>query len=559
MRFICQDSRTRIAAGHVLAVTVAAAIAVLLFLYRFNALGGSLGGFENDEFAHLMRTEMILRGQQPLRDFVDFELRGAWPSLSYQIPAWAQQIWGRNLLAEAYLAVGSLAVCTGAAFLLARHVSRQWVVALAAAAAVFVSGPKPYNYSKVLVLTLAVASMIPLAANPSMMRLAVVAVCTAIATLYRHDYGVYVGLAATATIVARQVRPWETPLRRVSAYVGLTALCLLPSAAWVQRYEGLASYLANNLASAANETRTRNLHEWPAIDPGALLDERSLMAFVYYACWAMPIAAAMVVVFRWRAFDVRAAAHRGLGGGLVTLGVAVNIFFLRSNLDSRFGDAMVAVVLAAAWIAGSSAIFTSRAARVAVRTAPTLALLLVTLALVRVNLIGREFGTAGITVSPAAVRDRFVSVRAELTGLPPLAWSDHEAQGTLKAARYLAECTTPVDHVIVGDYAGEVPVYARRPFAGGQATVSLGFYRSEADQRRFLGRLARQSVPIVLTAADYHEGFAIDYPLIAGHLANRYRRAGTIEVEGRPRFLVFVEGSRVPTGTHLPLGLPCFR
>ena len=62
---------------------------------------GSLGGFTNDQFAHLMRAEMMLRGQQPLRDFADAELRGAWPALSYAVPAWAQQIGGRTLLPEA--------------------------------------------------------------------------------------------------------------------------------------------------------------------------------------------------------------------------------------------------------------------------------------------------------------------------------------------------------------------------------------------------------------------------------------------------------------------------
>ena len=48
-----------------------------------------------------MRAEMLLRGQQPLRDFADAELRGAWPALSYAVPAWAQQIGGRTLLPEA--------------------------------------------------------------------------------------------------------------------------------------------------------------------------------------------------------------------------------------------------------------------------------------------------------------------------------------------------------------------------------------------------------------------------------------------------------------------------
>ena len=67
----------RTALGHTLAVVAALLIAALAFLYRFNALGGALGGFDNDEFATLTRVDLVLAGQQPLRDFADGELR-AW-------------------------------------------------------------------------------------------------------------------------------------------------------------------------------------------------------------------------------------------------------------------------------------------------------------------------------------------------------------------------------------------------------------------------------------------------------------------------------------------------
>jgi len=92
-------------------VVLALAIAMLAFLIRFNALGGSLGGFDNDEFFILTRADAILDGEQPLRDFSDGELRAAWPSLSYQVPAWTEQMWGRNLLVYAWLVCGALAVC----------------------------------------------------------------------------------------------------------------------------------------------------------------------------------------------------------------------------------------------------------------------------------------------------------------------------------------------------------------------------------------------------------------------------------------------------------------
>ena len=51
------------------ALLAAALIACVAFVYRFNPLGGTLGGFDNDHFTALMRTEMLFHGERPLRDF----------------------------------------------------------------------------------------------------------------------------------------------------------------------------------------------------------------------------------------------------------------------------------------------------------------------------------------------------------------------------------------------------------------------------------------------------------------------------------------------------------
>src|SRR5688500_2732023 len=94
----------------VLIGVTAAVVAAVAFVLRFNTLGGALGGFDNDHFIYLIRTNMLLAGEQPLRDFADAELRGAWPALTYALSAWAQQLGGRTLLPEAYLTVGLIAL-----------------------------------------------------------------------------------------------------------------------------------------------------------------------------------------------------------------------------------------------------------------------------------------------------------------------------------------------------------------------------------------------------------------------------------------------------------------
>ena len=95
-----------------------------------------------------MRTDMVLRGEQPLRDFTDAELRGARPSLSYVLSAWAQQIGGRNLWPEAVLTIGALALSYAIVFALAADLSKSLSIGLLAAAVALVTRPKLYNYPK---------------------------------------------------------------------------------------------------------------------------------------------------------------------------------------------------------------------------------------------------------------------------------------------------------------------------------------------------------------------------------------------------------------------------
>ena len=172
----------------------------------------------------------------------------------------------------------------------------------------------------------------------------------------------------------------------------------------------------------------------------------------------------------------------------------------------------------------------------------------------------RELDTSGLSDSWDKVSRRYRAVNDDLGRLPPDAWTDADATGTLIAARYVAECTRPSDHLLVLGAIHEIPVYARRRFAAGQALFKLSLYTSDADQRRAIARLAQQSVPIVVAdATDFEDGFSSDYPLVARYLAEHYTEARPILAEDEPVVRVFVAANRTPTGVDSHLGLPCFR
>jgi len=148
-------------------VVTALAIASLGFLIRFNALGGSMGGFDDDEFVTLVRVDMALQGEQPGRDYADNELRGVWPSLAFELPAAAQRIWGHNLFVHACYTLGALGLCTVLVLVLADRLSRRWLVAVLAAVLVFLTWTVPYNYQKLLAMTLGIVAIHRAIARPT--------------------------------------------------------------------------------------------------------------------------------------------------------------------------------------------------------------------------------------------------------------------------------------------------------------------------------------------------------------------------------------------------------
>ena len=543
------------------AVLLACLVAGTAFSYRFNMLGGSLGGFNNDHYDFLLGSEMLLRGEQPMRDFTDFELKAAWPALSYAVPAWAQQIGGRNMLSEAYLTVGALALAAALVFLLALELSRRWTIAMLVAVLVIATGPHLYNYTKVLTLTVGALALLAVVKKPTTRRLSYAAAATAAAVLFRHDYGVYLGVGTVVGLLARDAWAWTVIIRNLWVYASITAGLLLPGAAWIQFYQGIPSYLASNMEiSRLAEGRTHL--SWPVFDPGApLLSSDNLVPFLYYAFWLLLALGAIVLVWRTTARTARATpVERGVGFGLLAISLLVTIFFPRTNLPARFGDAIVPVALLGAWCVGATAAINTRASRL-MGALPATALLVSMLgAMWIIGEVPAELYAGGLSRSREQAAYRAAAVREELRSLPPESWHGLEVTGNLKAVRYISECTRAEDHLLVAGYAPEIFVLARRPFAAGQMKMAFSYYRSDDDQRRALERLERQSVPIVLADyEDFDEAFVTDYPLLWDYVSARYERAGMISVDDEPRYIVFVDTRQLPSGTDDALGLPCFR
>jgi hypothetical protein len=342
----------------------------------------------------------------------------------------------------------------------------------------------------------------------------------------------------------------------------VTAALLAPSLAWVQVYQGVRPYVERSLATIRGESSRTNLG-WPAFDASAGADVQNLISLTYYVFWAVPMVAALALAARPLRGGPLDATDRAMGIALLCLAFAVNAFFLRGNLNARFGDAVAPIALLAAWTAGLTPVAFGALRRLGpacLWVMPRALLLAIVASTFVTTEAALELDSGGFSDSWDKVDRRFRIVRSDLATLPPPSWHGVHTGGTMAASRYVAECTAPGDRILLATYVPEVLVMSRRLFAGGQGTFGLNFYLSEAQQLEAVARLRRQSVPLVL--ASYHDfqgEFIDDYPRVYEYVASRYREAGVIDVNGEPRLRVLVEAARPVRRTDPQSGLPCFQ
>jgi hypothetical protein len=210
------------------------------FLFRFIVPPD----FTNDFFMHVVRGRQMLLGELPFRDFYDPGL-----PLMYAVSAFAQAVGGHSLLSELTVSLVFMSVGATLVFLLASEASRSQVAGLLVAVLTVVIAPRIYAYPKVFLYPLAVWAIWRYLERPSRFGVGVLAVCTVIAGLFRHDHGVYIGAAVLLMLV---VRHWtDEPGRRARAaasFVLVTGMLLTPYLLFIQVSGGVVTYMQTGLA-----------------------------------------------------------------------------------------------------------------------------------------------------------------------------------------------------------------------------------------------------------------------------------------------------------------------
>ena len=240
---------------------LAVAVFVFTWLLRFNDPGGSFAGLTDDHFFYLARGWQILFGDLPVRDFVD---HGA--PLYYYVGAAVQVLFGRGTVSEVAF---SRDACSRSAprwtFWLAAEAS-GWIALGARWARRFTSCSSRASttirssWSTRWRFRCCGGSPIGRRRGSRFW----IAVVTVVGFLFRHDHGVFVGLAmAVAIAAARRARRGGSASGTRWSTARSSCALLLPYFAFIEFNGGVVSYFRQ--ASAwAEQDRNRA----PVVFPG---------------------------------------------------------------------------------------------------------------------------------------------------------------------------------------------------------------------------------------------------------------------------------------------------
>ncbi len=276
------------------------ALFALAAAFRFLALKN---GFVNDHFVYISGGRQMLFGEWPTRDWIDPGL-----PLMFGASALAQAVFGSTLFAEAVLV--SIAFGLAAAFTAAAVRQLTGSMALAILAALFEIAvfPRTYSYPKIVAYAFEFWLYGRYLARPDRGRLFAMAAGVAVAFMFRHDHGLFLGVGAVLTILlARESAAWKTSARDAAMFTAIVAVLLLPYLVYVQAYGGLWVYFRTGVEFSQREA-LRQWHVWPRV----FGDERPLESALVYMLYLLPLIAIGIVLARGTRARLARTSPRGL-------------------------------------------------------------------------------------------------------------------------------------------------------------------------------------------------------------------------------------------------------
>jgi hypothetical protein len=521
-----------------------------LFAFAFRTL--SVVDLANDHYMTLGWAQQVLFGEWPERDFVEPGM-----PLSYLPSAAIQHLWPGPFSELVYTA-GMLGLAAAVTSVCAAQLGRSWVIGIFAALLELAFNPRFHSFPKILTPAVAVLLTQAYARRPSRAGLVALGVWTAIAFLLRHDLGVYIAAAIAIGLIVLHRRSLSDFAKAVFAYAAGTAALLVPYAVYVQWTVGWLEHLRRGLEFSKSEAH-QLFTGLPNVAAIAQWNRDGAVAFLFYAVHALLVVSVLTIVLRRHhhsreTLAVAATATTALAAFLPVI--------LREPIAGRLTDLAAVFSIVMAWLLGEAL----AGARSVGRSRPWRSGLLATAGVVFAFMSARSvwvLGNAPEQIDNTGIYQGWRGLNEN--------WTDLKERGSVwpwarswpsrdfpEAILYLSECTSPTDAVLLTWPAPEYNFFARRPFGAGHVEfLPPDAYTTARDQQQMIGRLAHQSIPVLLTNEDRRAEFTRAYPDVAAYLQNRYRPAGEFTIYDGSNILVSIRSDLQPTRTWGPHDWPC--
>ena len=279
------------------------------------------------------------------------------------------------------------------------------------------------------------------------------------------------------------------------------------------------------------------------------------VAAIFYLAWLLPVAALVLLVWRWRSWpDVT----RTPAAMTIALQLAINVTLLRDPLDLRVRDVIVSVCVLGGFLLGA-------AWHLRVNVAVRLFTRLVATAIaVAFAITCGTIGDASERLAEMHGRDGWPGAMQRMTELQQQLAPPHERTGVDQISPayqaltdYISSCTPRESRILALTFAPDVFFYSGRGFAGGQPALTAGYYKTDRDAEIMLRRLSTEDVPLVIMDSETEQEMTQDYPRIVDYVRSRYHEISRTPIGKGKDFIVLAQNSRRALRTFGPQ-LPCF-
>jgi hypothetical protein len=481
----------------------------------------------------------------------------------YLLSAALWRFAGDTLVVEWGIAAAGFALGAACTVVVGYRLSKSVVIAVLVAIFEVLIYPRTYSYPKVLIYAVASAAIVALAVQPSRRRIAAMAAVIAVAFLFRHDHGLFVGVASVACLAMLSgVKDWWTFVKRTVGLTAATGALLLPWVAFIALNGGIIEYFEGGLEYARAEADATALATFPTLHLGSPLSTvANAEAWLFYLFWSLTVLCGVVLCVRVASRRERWPGEAAALAGLVTLAALVNASFLRQSLQVRLPDAVVPVALLGAWALGLcwSSRWNFRALQRAFQLATVIVLAISMAAISRIADLPGLFDETDIGRGLARAVEHAREVSGLLRGRhrENLSPPSRVSRALMPFMSYLDRCTLPSERLIVTGEFPEVLVIAGRRFAG-DGMVFGSWYASVAHQDRTVKRLEASPPLFVIHAGDY-EGFRGRFGQVDAFVSASYQEVAEVPVEGTSSIRILADRNRISNHTDPETHLGCYR